>query len=92
MNLRRNQPVRQALAGMAGGFLHCSVWSAFLALPAFPALAAVTGETSAQTDFHKRVEPLLAQYCSDCHEDGARKGSVDFDDVVSKGGATARRP
>src|SRR5689334_15844800 len=33
--------------------------------------------------FHKEVAPILARYCSDCHEDGMHKGNVAFDELGS---------
>src|ERR1051325_9368447 len=29
--------------------------------------------------FHKQVQPLLTEYCGDCHFDGEKKGNVAFD-------------
>ncbi len=37
---------------------------------------------SAET-FHKQVEPILKQYCFDCHGDGMEKGKVAFDKFKS---------
>ena len=31
------------------------------------------------SDFHTRIQPILEQYCYDCHGDGAHKGDVAFD-------------
>src|SRR5581483_5437477 len=31
-------------------------------------------------EFHKQIQPLLSQYCGDCHFDGMKKGGVAFDD------------
>jgi mono/diheme cytochrome c family protein len=33
--------------------------------------------------FHKEVQPLLGNYCFDCHADGAKKGGIDFDQMKS---------
>lgn len=33
--------------------------------------------------FHKEIEPILTQYCFDCHADGVNKGGVAFDDFAS---------
>lgn len=33
--------------------------------------------------FHKQVQPLLEEYCYDCHADGANKGGVAFDELTS---------
>ena len=40
-------------------------------------------DSPALADFHKQVEPILSQYCSDCHADGAEKGNVAFDQSPS---------
>src|SRR5436190_12650416 len=39
--------------------------------------------TAAASDFKKDVEPLLKNYCSDCHMDGSKKGSIALDDYQS---------
>jgi hypothetical protein len=44
---------------------------------------AVAGAESAAAKFHKEVEPVLHQYCYDCHGDGAKKGKVAFDELTS---------
>ncbi len=38
---------------------------------------------AAMAAFHQNVEPLLVQYCYDCHADGESKGNVAFDDLGS---------
>ena len=30
--------------------------------------------------FHDKIQPLLTQYCYDCHADGMNKGNVAFDE------------
>src|ERR1044071_4327876 len=35
------------------------------------------------TQFRNEVQPILKQYCYDCHGDGAKKGGVAFDDFKS---------
>ncbi|MES1166435.1 MAG: DUF1587 domain-containing protein, partial [Pseudomonadota bacterium] len=37
----------------------------------------------AAADFHQNIQPLLVQYCYDCHGDGNHKGNVAFDDLGS---------
>lgn len=32
-------------------------------------------------DFHKQIEPILVQYCYECHGDGEKKGQVAFDEL-----------
>jgi hypothetical protein len=41
--------------------------------------AALASESPAVVHFRKTVQPILAEYCSDCHADGAKKGNVAFD-------------
>ncbi len=48
-----------------------------VALARVPALAA---ELPGAAEFHQNIQPLLANYCFDCHADGARKGNVAFDE------------
>jgi hypothetical protein len=44
----------------------------------FDASAAATDISAA---FRKDIQPLLTEYCSDCHADGAKKGNVAFDEL-----------
>ena len=39
--------------------------------------------------FHATVQPILKEYCSDCHEDGANKGGIAFDAFKSDGALLA---
>src|SRR5436309_2981334 len=43
------------------------------------------------THFHKQIQPLLTQYCGDCHFDGAKKGNVAFDEFKSDDEIMANR-
>src|ERR1044071_906611 len=36
-------------------------------------------ETPAVAHFRKEIQPLMTEYCGDCHFDGAKKGNVAFD-------------
>ncbi|PWU20327.1 MAG: hypothetical protein C5B50_04210 [Verrucomicrobia bacterium] len=47
-----------------------------------PAVAAASG-LSAAKEFHRNIQPVLKQYCYDCHGDGANKGNVAFDEFKS---------
>src|SRR5438477_7391113 len=38
-------------------------------------------EVSAAAHFRKEIQPLLSQYCYDCHGDGEKKGNVAFDEL-----------
>jgi hypothetical protein len=41
------------------------------------------GETPASVEFRKDVQPILKEYCYDCHGDGAKKGQIAFDELTS---------
>jgi len=36
-----------------------------------------------ESEFYKKIEPLLQDYCYDCHGDGADKGDLTLDEYVS---------
>ena len=36
-------------------------------------------ESQAAARFHKEIQPILSEYCYDCHGDGMSKGGVAFD-------------
>ena len=46
-------------------------------------------ENPAAAHFRKEIQPILTQYCSDCHADGAKKGNVAFDEFKSDAYLTA---
>ncbi len=35
------------------------------------------------TDFKTKIQPILSEYCSDCHADGVKKGGIAFDELKS---------
>ncbi len=37
------------------------------------------------TSFHRDIQPLLVNYCYDCHGDGSSKGKVAFDELTDAG-------
>jgi hypothetical protein len=41
--------------------------------------SAAEGTEAPASPFIERVEPILFEYCYDCHGDGMRRGNVDFD-------------
>ncbi len=51
----------------------------------FHALGGMTraAELAGAAQYRKEIRPILAEFCSDCHEDGARKGNVSFDEFKS---------
>src|SRR3954447_21556291 len=58
-----------------------------VALLALTVSAASVGRADPRTDaaaqFHKEVQPILENYCYDCHADGENKGKVAFDQLGS---------
>lgn len=50
--------------------------------PSAPATAAAKPPAMADAGslYHKEIQPLLAQYCFDCHGDGAKKGNMSLDE------------
>lgn len=53
-------------------------------LPLFTvSLFAVSTDKTTLSGFHEKVEPLLSQYCYDCHGNGSKKGKVSFDEFSS---------
>jgi hypothetical protein len=59
------------------GFLEGGFRLSFLML-LFLTLRAAGADAVAQ--FRKDIQPILKEYCSDCHADGAKKGDVSFDE------------
>ncbi len=45
--------------------------------------SAASAETPATVAFHKDVQPILKEYCYDCHGDGAKKGQIAFDELTT---------
>lgn len=54
-------------------------------------VSGLAAESKAVTRFEKEVEPILAQYCYDCHADGMDKGQVAFDAFDSKDALIQKR-
>ena len=44
---------------------------------------AQAAEVSGAAEFHKDIEPIIHEYCYDCHGDGEKKGGVAFDEFAS---------
>jgi hypothetical protein len=53
--------------------------------------SATAAEPSGAAQFHKDIQPILAEYCYDCHADGANKGNVTFDEFKSDDAALTNR-
>jgi hypothetical protein len=62
-------------------------WAAQFAVAAvvwsLPWLLAVGTEPPVSTQFRQEVQPILKEYCYDCHGDGESKGKVAFDELKS---------
>src|SRR6185369_8380026 len=43
----------------------------------------MAGEVPGAAEFRKQVQPILEQFCYDCHGDGMDKGKVAFDEFTS---------
>ncbi len=64
---------------------HLLLWPCLTGLLALasPSPSARAAERPGAAQFQREVQPILAQYCSDCHADGAKKGGVAFDEFKS---------
>jgi len=62
-------PVRFHLAALLALVVSC-----------WPAIAA---QVPGAAQFRKEIQPILAEFCYDCHADGANKGGVGFDEFKS---------
>jgi len=58
-------------------------WLAGLLIFLSQSPSAFAAELSGAAQFHKEIEPILTQYCYDCHGDGANRGGVAFDEFKS---------
>ena len=64
--------VRPLLTGL------CGILPFLLASP-----GAFAAEKTGAAEFHKDIQPILTEFCYDCHGDGAHKGNVAFDEFKS---------
>lgn len=58
-------------------------FAAVLLSCALTAFATPLAPKEATAEFHQNIEPLLVEYCYDCHGDGFNKGGVAFDKIAS---------
>ena len=54
--------------------------------PIFPLIcltliSAMTAGADGPAEYHRDIEPVLREYCYDCHGDGEKKGGVAFDEL-----------
>ena len=52
---------------------------------------ALASESANVALFKKKIQPILSEYCYDCHADGANKGNVAFDEYKSEAELFAKR-
>ena len=74
------------MAGCGDRLFARSTLAGFLALAVLPTRS-MGAEKPALAHFQKKIQPILTEYCSDCHADGAKKGNVDFDELKSDDGS-----
>jgi hypothetical protein len=60
------------------GRLHIAICAAL-----FGAISSFAADSKGAARFKSEVQPILKQYCYDCHADGANKGGVSFDEFKS---------
>ncbi|MHB8519721.1 MAG: DUF1592 domain-containing protein [Limisphaerales bacterium] len=71
------RPFNQLVRRIAGG-----VAASWVALGVVCACGGAPNQALAQ--FRKDVQPILTEYCYDCHGDGMKKGGVAFDELKSE--------
>jgi hypothetical protein len=54
-------------------------------------LAPATSARLVDKKYHKDIELILQQYCSDCHADGAKKGNMALDEFKDDADLIARK-
>src|SRR6188768_4275147 len=73
MNRQRRMEPRCIAADIS--FRPLCAWLPLFLFMSFPALAADDSQ------FRKDIQPILTEFCYDCHSDGAKKGNVAFDEL-----------
>ena len=58
-------------------------WLAGVMIFSWQSAQAGAAETAAAAQFHQKVQPVLEEYCYECHGDGMNKGDVAFDELQS---------
>jgi hypothetical protein len=82
MKPRAASRIRLGAGDLLGRLRQCRSFAVGLvALAAIPHMRAA--EAPAVAQFRKDVQPILANYCYDCHGDGMAKGNVAFDELKS---------
>jgi Protein of unknown function (DUF1587)/Planctomycete cytochrome C len=74
----RSRIEQRAVHNLVRGLCCPAVWASAVAVCV--SLAARAGTDPGAAQFHNQIQPILQEYCFDCHGDGAHKGSVAFDE------------
>jgi hypothetical protein len=82
MKRRMNHAKWDQTRGAMRRWLGCGRALAWLALAAW-ALPCNAADVSPGQQFHQQIEPILKEFCYDCHGDGMSKGDVTFDQFKS---------
>ena len=62
-----------------------AVWFGTMVLPwGLAGFGVEAAEVSGAAQFRQDIQPVLKEFCFDCHGDGANKGGVSFDDFKSE--------
>ena len=77
-----NHSMRRSACDAASRF---TIWSHVIGLLAltFVCLRVSGAEDKTTAQFRKDIQPILREYCYDCHGDGESKGKVAFDELKS---------
>ena len=59
------------------------LWLVAALLALLPSRPGAGAEKVATVQFHQTIQPILKEFCYDCHGDGAKKGGVTFDEWKS---------
>src|SRR5438874_4577881 len=71
---------RNTARTLAGRRVVAAAIACFSFCPGLPA-----ADPPAVADFQKTVQPILKEYCYDCHGDGAKKGGIAYDELKTSG-------
>lgn len=89
--MTESSQLRQRKAGRAPVKFPAGPIAAALTALMGGAPCAFAGQNDAAAHFRKDVQPILSEYCYDCHGDGMNKGKVAFDEFKSDEDLVNRR-
>src|ERR1041385_3662295 len=72
---------QRAVHKVASVLCRAKTWTLLVLACAYLASGAdISADTTASANaFHSEIQPILQEFCFDCHADGANKGQVAFD-------------